>query len=129
MFPSHQQETVRVKTYQSDALFALLQLNLMAIAGPIVTEKQLSTHALLSFTLPSQIENTNQLTETSILPKDFKLTNKHPANLEIRPIFFSNLEDVEMLWIESCKTIGDLCHHPSEPSMFKKAFLCLKVSK
>ena len=124
MFPSRH-ETTRVKTFQSDALFALLQLNLMAIAGPIAAEKQLSTNSLLSFTLPSHIEN-NQALEISILPKDFKIVNKHPVVLEIRPIFFTNLEDVEMLWVESCKTYGDLCSH-SESLMFKKSILCLKV--
>ena len=124
MFPSHH-ETIRVKTFQSDALFALLQLNLIAIAGPIVTEKQMPSNALLSFTLPSHMEN-NQISDFSMLPKDLKGANKHPITLEIRPVFFANVEDVEMLWIESCKTFGDLCHQ-SESLMFKKSYLCLKV--
>lgn len=111
----------RFRIYQNDAVFALLKLTYMALAGLILCNKsqpqsgQNDEVNSVIFNLPTQ---NNEL-----------LSFPHYAansSVAVKPVVFPNSSDVSVLWLETCKTYGDLCKE-ADTSIFKKTLPSLQV--
>lgn len=109
----------RMMLWQHDALFILLKLTLMTIAG-VVSSHRLLDNATLVFPLPSHT------LDMAALPPDMRSTLHRPGSLEITPIHFNQQQDVHTLWCETIKTYADLCSS-IDTLLFKKSLFCLKV--
>jgi hypothetical protein len=128
----------RVRQFQSDAVFALLRLTLIALAGIIVKTRQYNNgnldngyvdgdENLIAFPLPSHG------LDTSFLPVDIKSnsssSSRHASivQLEVRAVVFADTADVDMLWLETIKTLCDLYLH-TDTNFVKKVMFTLHVS-
>ena len=130
---------LRMRQWSNEALFVNLKLTLMILAGAIPQQAASASSAQYTvnttantvvFNLPSNAMDTSHLPSYMHLVSSNHLNRPNASNCitcEVKPVYFTNVSDVHMLWVESVKTYADGCADVHSNS-FKKSLFCLQVN-